>query len=111
MGKLADVIQAEFGFQFRAEFPPKPVTLVANEVVQILKANPDRVSWDMFNLGNIKVLLSHDPVPSVTNGYYLDKDGGHIGMVWNEDGELVAYPIYAVSTVTPTIFVKAVVGK
>ena len=111
MGKLSDMIEARFGFQIRAEFPPKPSTLVAATVKQILKANPDRVSWDMFNLGTDVVYLSHDPVPTSTNGYYLDKNGGHIGMSWETDGELVAYPIYALSSGTPTLFIKAVVGK
>jgi len=110
MGRLAEVIEARFGFKVRAESPPHPETLVAATVKQLLKANPDRISWDLFNLGDTKTLVSHDPAPSVTNGYYLDKEGGHIGMTWEDDGELVAYPLYAVSTGTPTIFVKAVVG-
>lgn len=110
MGRLAELIEARFGFKIRAEFNPYYEALAASVVEQILKANPDRVSWDIFNLGTTKVLLSHDPVPSVTNGYYLDKDGGHISMVWNEDGEIVGYPIYAFSTGTPTLFIKAAVG-
>ena len=110
MGKLAEIIEAQLGFHIRAEFPPYAEALAASTPEQILKANPDRISWDIFNLGTTKVLLSHSPVPSDTNGYYLDKDGGHIGMTWDEDGELVAYPIYAFSTGTPTLFIKAVVG-
>lgn len=110
MGRLAEVIEARFGFKVRAEFPPYAEALAASTPEQILKANADRIGWDIFNLGTTKVLLSHDPVPSATNGYYLDKDGGHIGMSFEDDGELVAYPIYAFSTGTPTLFIKAVVG-
>lgn len=111
MGRLAEIIEGQYGFKIRAEFTPNHEALAASTVEQILKANPDRVSWDIFNLGSTKVLLSHDPNPSETNGYYLDKDGGHIGMSWQTDGELVAYPIYAFSTGTPTLFIKAVVGQ
>jgi len=111
MGKLSDMIEARFGFQIRAEFPPYAEALAAATAEQILKANPDRVSWDIFNLGTTVVFLSHDPVPTSTNGYYLDKNGGHIGMSWDIDGELVAYPIHALSSGTPTLFIKAVVGK
>ncbi len=110
MGRLAEVIEGQLGFKMRAEFPPYAEALATSTPKQILKANPDRISWDIFNLGTVKVLLSHDPIPSETNGYYLDKDGGHIGMLWNEDGELVAYPVYALSTGTPTLFIKGVVG-
>ena len=110
MGKLAEIIEAQLGFHIRAEFPPYPNTLVANTPEQILKANPDRISWDIINLGTEVVYLAHRPVPTATDGYYLDKNGGHIGMVWDEDGELVAYPLYAVSVGTPTLFIKAVVG-
>lgn len=110
MGKLAEIIEGRFGFHIREEFPPKPLTLAAATIKQILKANPDRISWDMFDLGTDVAYLSHGPVPSSTNGYYLDKNGGHVGMSWETDGELVAQPIYAISAGIPTIFVKAVVG-
>lgn len=110
MGRLAEAILNEFGFPVREEFPPKPNTLVAATAEEILKENPDRMSWDIFNLGTDVVYLSHDPVPSSTNGYYLDKNGGHIGMVWNEEGNLVGKRVYALSAGTPTLFIKAVVG-
>ena len=110
MGRLAELIRARFGFNIRAEFPPYYEALAAGIPEQILRANPDRVGWDIFNLGDTVVYLSHETVPSATNGYYLDKNGGHIGMVYDEDGELVSYPIYAFSAGTPTLFIKAVVG-
>lgn len=110
MGKLADAIEREFGFRIRAEFPPQPNALVAATPEEILKANPDRISWIIFNLGTDVVYLSHDPVPSATNGYYLDKNGGTVSMSWDEDGELVGYRVYAISAGTPTLFIKAVVG-
>lgn len=110
MGRLAELVEARFGFRVRAEFTPYHEALALNTVEQILKANPDRVGWDIFNLGTTVVYLSHDPAPSSTNGYYLDKNGGHIGMIFDEEGELVGYPIYAVSAGTPTLFIKAVVG-
>ena len=111
MGKLAELVIARFGFSVQAEKPPWYNTLVANTPEQIFKAHPDRVGWDIFNLGSDVVYLSHETVPSATNGYYLDKNGGHIGMIYDEEGELVGYPIYAVSAGTPTLFVKAVIAK
>ena len=110
MGRLAEVVERLFGFPVRAEFPPKHNVLVLDTPEIILKANPDRLGWDIFNLGATVVYLSHETVPSSTNGYYLDKNGGHIGMNYKEDGELVGYPIYAVAAGTPTLFIKAVVG-
>ncbi|MBA7592591.1 hypothetical protein ES708_34779 [subsurface metagenome] len=58
------------------------------------------------------VYLGHTSQVSSTNGYYLAALGGHIGMIWDEDGELVGREIWAVAASgTPTIFVKAVVGE
>ena len=109
MGKLAEVIEARFGFHIRAEFPPKHEQL-STTAEQILKANPDRISWDIFNMGGVAIYLSHDPVPTSTHGYYLSAYG-HIGMLWDEDGELVGYPLWVVAeSGTPTIFIKAVVA-
>jgi len=110
MGKLADAIESRFGFKVRAEFPPRAEALAAATSEEILKENPDRISWIIFNLGTDVVYLSHDPLPSSTNGYYLDKNGGTVSMTWDEDGELVGYRIYAISAGTPTLFIKAVVG-
>lgn len=111
MGKLADVIEARFGFTIREEFPPHHEALAAATAERILKANPDRVNWIIFNLGTDIVYLSHDEIPSSTHGYYLDKNGGFLSMSWEEDGELVGYPIWAISAGTPTLFIKAVIGK
>lgn len=110
MGRLAEIIEARLGFHIRAEFPPYAEALAADTAEQILKANPDRVSWDIFNLGTDVVYLAHKSPPSSSDGYYLDKNGGHIGMSWEADGELVAYPIYAISAGAPTLFIKASVG-
>ena len=110
MGRLADVIEAKFGFHIRAEFPPK-AQILSTTAVRILKANPDRVSWDIFNLGTVAVYLGHQEVVSATNGYYVGPNGGHVGMIWDEDGELVGRELWAVAaSVAPTIFIKAVVG-
>jgi len=108
MGRLAEVIESEFGFKFQAEFTPYAEALAAATIEQLLRANPDRVRWTIFNLGTDVVYLSHDAAPSSTNGYYLDKNGGSISMSWNEDGELVGYPIYAISVGTPTLMLSAV---
>jgi len=110
MSRLAEAIEARYGFNVRPEFTPKHEALAAATPERILKANPDRLGWNIINLGTDVVYLSHEPVPSATNGYYLDKNGGHIGMFYDEDGELVGYPLYAVSAGTPTLFIKAVVG-
>ena len=110
MGRLADVIEARFGFHIRAEFPPYAKALSTTPEL-ILKANPDRISWDIFNLGTVAVYLGHTESVSATNGYWVAANGGHVGMLWDEEGELVGYPLWAVAaSATPTIFIKAVMG-
>jgi len=108
MGRLAQIIEAQYGFKLQAEFNPKPVTLVAATIKNLLLDNPDRVRWTVVNLGDTVVYLSHTAAPSSTNGYYLDKNGGSISMSWDEDGELVGYALNALSAGTPTIFLSAV---
>jgi len=111
MGKLADAIETKYGFHIRAEFPPKPFTL-STTPQEILKANPDRISWTIINLGTVVVHLAHGEDVSSTNGYYIAANGGSLGMTWDEDGELVGFPIWAVATsVTPTIFVMVVMAQ
>ncbi|GAJ06396.1 unnamed protein product, partial [marine sediment metagenome] len=84
MGRLAQIIEAQFGFKLQAEFNPKPVTLVAATIKNLLLDNPDRVRWTIVNLGTEVVYLSHEAAPSSSNGYYLDKNGGSISMSWEE---------------------------
>ncbi|MBA7583500.1 hypothetical protein ES708_25445 [subsurface metagenome] len=111
MGRLAEAIMREWGFDTFAEIPPYAEALTTTPE-QILKNNPDRLSWDIFNLGDEVVFLGHDNTVSSSNGYYLSPKGGHIGMMWKEDGELVGREIWAVAAVSAsTIFIKAVAGK
>ncbi len=110
MGRLAEIIEARYGFKLQAEFTPYAEALAAATIEQLLKANPDRVRWTIFNLGADVAYLSHEAAPSSTNGYYLDKNGGMLSMSWDEDGELVGYPLYAISAGTPTFFISAVRG-
>lgn len=111
MGRLSEAIIRYWGFDAFAEMSPFAEKLsITSE--RILKSNPDRLSWDIFNLGDEVVYLGHDERVSSLNGYYLAAKGGHIGMLWNEDGELVGREVWAIAaSLTPTIFIKAVVGK
>lgn len=111
MGRLAEAIIRLWGFDTFAEMPPFAEEL-STTPERVLKNNPDRLSWDIFNLGDKVVYLGHDSTVSSTNGYHLAASGGHISMMWNEDGELVGRELWAVAADgTPTIFVKAVAGK
>lgn len=110
MGRLLDAVKAKWGFGLFAETPPFAKTL-STTPVKILLDNPDRLSWDIFNLGVVAVYLGHNEQVSATNGYYLGSYGGHIGMVWDEDGELTGRELWAVAASgTPAIFIKSVVG-
>lgn len=111
MGRLAEVIEAKFGFHIRAEFPPKPFTL-STTPEQILKANPDRIAWTLVNLGGVVVYVGHEEAVSSLNGYYMAANGGVLAMKWDEDGELVGFPLWVVaSSVTPTIFAMVVMAQ
>ena len=86
-----------FGFLTQAVENPA-ISSIGTTVDTALKNNPDRVFWLIINLsGNVVyVALSRDV--STTKGIRLDPNGGWASMSADEDGEAVAYEVFAVAT-------------
>jgi len=86
-----------FGFPTRAVENPV-IDSVGTTAAEILKNNPDRVFWLVINLSPNVVYLGFTGEVSSTRGIRLDSYGGWASMSVEEDGEAVAYLIFALAT-------------
>ena len=85
-----------FGFPTRAVENPVTDT-VKTTLTEILKNNPDRVFWLAVNLSDNEGYVALSEEVSDTHGIRLDAHGGYASMSAEEDGEAVAYAVYAVN--------------
>jgi hypothetical protein len=110
MGNLTKYLRTRFELDFRAEFPPKTVS-IGTSATQIVKGNPDRVMLAFFNLGSNTVYLHTDSTVSSTKGMYLDANGGHIVLIAEEDGDLLTYEWWGIAAATNNIYILGVEAK
>ncbi len=96
MGKLSEYIEKHFGIKTIPRINPEADT-VSTTVVKILKNNPDRIGFLIFNLGDYTVYIAPNNKVTANYGMSLASAGGFINMVAKEDFELVGYEFYAVS--------------
>lgn len=100
--------EKRFGFPTRAVENPV-VAAVGVTVVKILRNNPDRVFWIVVNLSANVVYVALSEDVSATKGIRLDANGGFTSMSVEEDGEAVAYDVYALATgAASAIYVLAI---
>jgi len=86
-----------FGFPTRAVENPV-VAAVGTTAAEILKNNPDRVFFLVVNLSTNIVYVGLASDVSATKGIRLDANGGFVSFSVEEDGEAVAYQIFAIAT-------------
>jgi len=87
----------------RFGFPTRPVenpvaASVGTTAAEVLRNNPDRVAWLVVNLSANVVYVGFSGDVSSSKGIRLDPNGGYTSMSVEEDGEAVAYPVFAVAT-------------
>ena len=87
----------------RFGFPTRPVenpvvNAVGVTVEEVLKNNPDRVFWVIINLSGNTVYVALSEEVSAIRGIRLDAGGGWVSMSADEDGEAVAYSVFALAT-------------
>jgi len=86
----------EFGFKTRAVENPV-ASSVGTSVTKVLNQNPDRIEWLFVNLGSYTVYLAFGPYVSASKGIFVAASGGTATMKVSEDGEAVAYEVWAVA--------------
>lgn len=78
---------------------------------RLVKGDPDRVELTIVNLGTQTVFLSIRATVSTINGILIPPNGGMTVLV-DEDGEMVAYEWFAVSSSgTQQLFVQEVLAE
>jgi len=110
MGRLADYIQREFGFDLVAEFPPKVVS-IGSTPTELVKGNPDRVMLLIQNIGAEDAYIHFDQRVSTSLGLLVPKNGGGWVFLGREDGEIVGYPWYAITGTSTTLYLISIRGR
>lgn len=98
MGVLADLIERELGIRTSPHIRTESVTATA-EVV--LKANPDRIAFILFNLGSNDGHINFTSEVSATNGLVVSGNGGFLSMTWRDDLHLVGLEWYGFQQTAP----------
>jgi len=78
------------------------VTITPAAPQQLLKQDAARVAVLIVNSGGTVVTLQPTPVFPSGSGPRIDPNGGSLFLVWDEDGETVAYEWFAESVGAPT---------
>ena len=111
MGRLSEYINKKFGIKTVPRINPETNT-VSTTVVKILKNNPDRIGFLIFNLGDYTLYLAPNNGVSANYGILISSGGGFLNMIADEDFELVGYNFYAVSPGGETkIFVMELIAE
>lgn len=92
-----EVSEKRFGFPTRPVENPV-VASVGTTVDEVLLNNPDRVFWIIVNLSANIIYVALKEDVSATKGIRLDANGGFTSMSADEDGEAVAYAVYALAS-------------
>jgi len=71
---------------------------VGTSITQLLQPDPGRLNYTLVNLGATPVYFCFTPDPSTTKGIYVAANGGYVTLDWKDDGLLVTYPVWAISS-------------
>jgi len=93
---LREVIDKQFGVKTGVKVNPL-VTQVETTVTQLLKPNPNRLAWTLINLGANQVYVAFSNDVSSSKGVYVSATGGVFGLLFSEDFDLCAYPVWAIA--------------
>lgn len=95
---LRELINLKFEVKTDARINPL-VAQVATTLTQLLTPNPNRLAWTLINLGANPLYVAFTPDVSTTKGVYVSATGGVFGLIFDEDFDLVAYPVYAIAVI------------
>lgn len=67
-------------------------------ITNIIKANPNRLSFLIVNLSGNALYISPRPDVSAVQGIYVAPNGGNIQLTWDKDFELVSQEYFAIAS-------------
>lgn len=94
---LKELLNDMFGIQTFEQIN-KTTSDIDSTVKTILKANPNRVSFVIFNLGTAAAYISIENDVSSSKGMYIAPNGGSITVQWDRDFSLPAREWFGISS-------------
>jgi hypothetical protein len=79
------------------ERPQLPIA--ASSPTQVLLNDPNRVFWVILNLTPYYGVIAFNDAVTLSSGLMISGVGGYISSAVDEDGEIVTYPVWALSSV------------
>lgn len=92
--KLQELIEAKLGVKTDMRVNPLAATVNDGVVTQLLHNDPNRLAWTLINLGTVQLMVAFTPDPSATKGIYISASGGYAGLNWEEDMEILTWPVW-----------------
>lgn len=93
---LKTVLERHYGVKTDIRINPL-VSAVPTSVVQLLKPDPNRLAWTLINLGANHLFVGFAPDVASDKGVYVSATGGVFGLLFLEDFDLCAFPVYAIA--------------
>ena len=84
---LRELVNEEFGTPVEASDDPE-ITEVGTTALEVLRLNPNRLGFTVFNLSSAKMYLMFSPRVSATNGFVLGPNGGFATFFYKNDAML-----------------------
>lgn len=97
VGPLSAAIEREIGVPTEPRINPDTGS-VGIAVIRVLPNNPNRFAFLIINLGTAAVFIAPDNAVSLTRGIRLAPSGGVFASNWREDGHLVGWNWFAISS-------------
>ena len=86
----------KFGQKTRALTNPVTDSCLTT-VTALLRNNPDRLALLVVNLGTTAMYVAWDRGVGAAHGVYVAPNGGSMGLLADEDGELVGYELFGIA--------------
>ena len=94
MGRLQEYLAGRFGFEITSREHQDTLGALA---LQIVQNNPNRVQVIIMNLSVNNVYIGFTSQVGITNGILLAANGGQVGFMAPDDGDLPGRAIYAIA--------------
>ena len=96
MGRLAELLKKEFGFETRT-FYNRDTQTITVAGGRILRATPDRIAFLIVNCGANAAYVLPDPAVAANRGIVLNANGGFSFIWYKEDGDLPSFDWYGIA--------------
>lgn len=94
---LSKLIEKQFGVATRPIVNPLIAATPGVAAVRLLPNNPDRLAWILINLSVNPMYINLTDAVSAINGIYVPPNGGFVGMVWDEDFQMLAWEWWVIT--------------